>query len=67
MPDLEAEAVQPDVILEVPPHAREVDDGAEAKVRQDENSRMTRDTRMMDSRSVWNTSLTDSRMNGVVS
>ncbi len=31
------------------------------------NSRMTRETRMMDSRRVWNTSLTDSRMNGVVS
>src|SRR5262249_58284919 len=28
---LEAEAVQPDVILEVPPHAREGDDGADAE------------------------------------
>src|SRR6516225_6977104 len=28
---LEAEAVQPDVILEVSPHAREVDDGADAE------------------------------------
>src|SRR5262249_33748330 len=27
----EAEAVQPAVILEVPPHAREVDDGADAE------------------------------------
>ena len=31
------------------------------------NSRMTMATRMTDSRSVWNTSFTDSRMNGVVS
>jgi hypothetical protein len=28
---LEAESVQPDVILEVPPHAREIDDGADAE------------------------------------
>ena len=31
------------------------------------NSRTTMATRMTASRSVWNTSLTDSRMNGVVS
>ena len=31
------------------------------------NSRMTMATRMTESRSVWNTSFTDSRMNGVVS
>ena len=29
---LEAEAVQPDVILEVSPHAREVDDGVDAEL-----------------------------------
>ena len=31
------------------------------------NSKMTMATRMTASRSVWNTSFTDSRMNGVVS
>src|SRR6516164_424106 len=31
VPGLEAEAVQPAVILEVPPHAREIDDGADAE------------------------------------